>query len=78
MTESGSRDELPVVTSKAAPENPANQAIVTKVEIDPSLPLKLLFLINASSHEKLIGERSSKDSFSSGNIRTVGAKLRTL
>jgi hypothetical protein len=40
--------------------------------------MKLLFLVNASSHEKLIAERSSKEFFASGNICAVGAKLRAL
>jgi hypothetical protein len=48
------------------------------VEIDPSIPMKLLFLLNASSHEKLIAEKDSKEAFASGGLRAVGRKLWSL
>ncbi len=48
------------------------------MEIDPSIPLKLLFLINASSHDKLIAEKDKQFNFSRGYLWSIGNKLREL
>ena len=54
--------------------------IPPKVEIDPTLPLKLLFLLNASSHETLISDATQdpKQWFGAGSSKQVAAKLRQL
>jgi hypothetical protein len=48
---------------------------LTNVEIDPNLPLRLLFLINASSHEKIIEEKDREFQYTSGGLEAVGKKL---
>jgi hypothetical protein len=48
------------------------------VEIDPNLPLRLLFLINASNHEKIIEEKDRGFHYSSGDVLAVGEKLKDL
>jgi hypothetical protein len=45
---------------------------LTKVDIDPNLPLRLLFLINASSHEKIIEEKDREFQYTSGGLKAVG------
>jgi hypothetical protein len=49
-----------------------------KVEVDPSIPMKLLFLLNASSHEKIESERHTEFKFAQGDTRAVGDKLREM
>jgi len=61
-------------------KQPPKQVAPPKVEIDPTLPIKLLFLLNASSHEKLISDatQNPKEWFAGGDSKQVAAKLRSL
>ena len=54
----------------------AAESLMTKVQVDASLPLKLLFLINASTHEKLLEQGSQGAfNFASGRLDKVARKL---
>lgn len=51
---------------------------ITNVEIDASIPIKLLFLVNALSIDKIVADNGEKLAYCMGSARAVGNKLLEL
>ena len=46
-----------------------------RVYIDPNLPIKLLFLINAVPLQDILADHIAKIPFAGGNVSIVGEKI---
>jgi hypothetical protein len=61
------------------PEDDELFARLTDLEIDASIPIKLIFLINALSIEKILqASETTPDLYCTGNPSSVGQKLLEL
>eukprot|EP00347_Sterkiella_histriomuscorum_P001938 403370091 len=72
---------IPVVHDKSNPQDKQPTYEVerfTNVKIDPNLPLKLLFLLDRASTDKIIREYPTNMNYSSGNSQSLAQKLYEL
>ncbi len=61
-----------------SPEEDELFARLTDLEIDASIPIKLIFLINALSIEKILKASENTELYCTGNPNCVGQKLLEL
>ena len=71
-------DNNELATSQYNPENDELFARLTDLEIDASIPIKLIFLINALSIEKILQASETTELYCTGNPNSVGQKLLEL
>ncbi len=61
-----------------SPEEDELFARLTDLEIDASIPIKLIFLVNALSIEKILKASENTELYCTGNPNSVGQKLLEL